>query len=144
VTALGFVAEATLEVSAPPGQLFDRLADHASWGSWMPRSFRPIGRTLGELRPGDKPRVAIAGVPGTTTLKVTVVDRPREITWTGGVRGLLHAEHRFLFEPTPTGTRLRSLETWSGALAPIVRAFVRPAAERAARAQLGSLAEAKD
>jgi hypothetical protein len=134
-----FVAESSIEVKTPAGELFDRLADHASWGGWMPASFKPVGRTLGELRPGDKPRVRIAGAPNATTLHVTVVDRAREITWTGGLRGVLFAEHRFLFEPTPDGTRVRSVETWSGALAAVVRPLVKPIAEKIAGEQLAGL-----
>jgi hypothetical protein len=138
---MGFVAEASVEVPKPPGELFDRLADHSSWAAWMPATFRPVGRTLGELRPGDKPRVKIAGAPGVTTLHVTVVDRAREITWTGGLRGVLWAEHRFLFEPTHDGTRVRSVETWKGALAPFVRPIVKRLAEKAAGQQLAGLAK---
>jgi hypothetical protein len=137
-----FVAEASVEVPTTPDALFDRLADHASWAAWMPPSFRPVGRTLGELRAGDRPRVRIAGVPTTTTLTVTVVDRARELTWTGGVRGVLFAEHRFLFEPTLAGTRLRSVETWSGILTPLIRRIVKRDAERVGKAQLHALAAA--
>jgi hypothetical protein len=138
-----FVAQTSRTVACPPEVAFDRLADHASWRDWMPRSFRPVGRAERTLRVGDRPRVRIAGSLLPAALEVTVVDRPREITWCGGVRPLLWAEHRFLFEADGAGgTRVRSVETWRGALAPLVRRIVQPIAERIGGEQIAGLARA--
>ena len=140
-----FVAEASCTVAAPVEVAFDRLADHASWRDWMPRSFRPVGPSGGVLRAGDRLRMRVGGAPFATVLEVTVVARAREITWTGGVRALLWAEHRFLFEPDGEGSaRVRSVETWHGPLAPLVRPVLQPMAERVARQQLGALARAAE
>lgn len=107
----------------------------------MPGSFTPVGSPLGRLRVGDSPRIRIAGARVATPIHVSVVDRPREITWCGGVRGVLWAEHRFLFEADGHGgTLVRSLETWEGALAVATRRFVQPIAERVGREQLEALA----
>ncbi|HVY45352.1 MAG TPA: SRPBCC family protein [Minicystis sp.] len=139
----GFVAEARRSVAAPPEIAFDRLADHASWRAWMPRSFRPVGPPLGRLRVGDRPRVRIAGALVPTPIEVFVVERAREIGWRGGIRPLLYAEHRFLFDAADGGgTVVRSVETWSGALAPVARRLVQPVAERIGREQLDALARA--
>lgn len=136
-----FVAEASLSLDVSPEVAFDALADHPSWASWMPRSFTPISKADGPLRVGKKLRMKIAGAPA--TIEVTVVDRARELTWCGGVRGVLRAEHRFLFESDGKGgATVRSHETWRGALAPIVKVFLKPAAERVGRQQLAGLARA--
>ena len=69
-----------------------------------------------------------------------VVDRPRELTWGGGVRGLLRGEHRFLFEPKgDSSVEVRSVETWSGAIVSLVRRVLVPAAERVGKDQLAAL-----
>jgi hypothetical protein len=136
-----FLAEAERSIGAAPEVAFDRLADHASWGTWMPASFRPVGRSLGTLRRGDAIKVRIAGMPFPARLVVRVARRPEEIAWRGGVRGLLWAEHRFLFEPDAKGgTRVRSVETWQGPLASLLRRAIQPRAERIGAAQLAGLA----
>jgi hypothetical protein len=138
-----FVAEASLHIAAPTTAVFDKLADHDGWRSWMPRSFRPVGRPLGKLSAGARPRVRIAGARIASPIDVTVVDRPREITWRGGIGRLLFAEHRFLFEEGKNGgTTVRSVETWDGLIAPFVRPVVKRLAEKVGREQLAALARA--
>jgi hypothetical protein len=122
---------------------FDRLADSGSWPEWMPPSFRPSGTPSGTLRVGTEIRLRIGGVPGETTIRVSEVRRPAEIAWQGGVPGVLFADHRFLFEADgERGTKVTSLETWSGLLASLVRLFVQPRAERVGDDQLDALARA--
>jgi hypothetical protein len=142
---MSFVAEASLTIDAPAQRVFDRLADVASWPSWMPRSFAPVVRagTPSPLRPGDRVRVKISGAPLASTLKVSKLDRPNELAWRGGVRGLLWAEHRFVFEPIgDRKTLVRSIETWHGALSGLLRRLVEPAAMRIGTQQLEGLAKA--
>jgi hypothetical protein len=139
---MSFVAEASCIMCVVPEVAFDRLSDHDSWREWMPPTFRPVGASLGKLSVGAKPKVRIVGVPGAQPLHVTVVDRAREITWRGGT-ALLNGEHQFLFEPVDGGkTRVRSVETWRGLLAPLLKLVVKPAAERVGRDQLAALAKA--
>ena len=136
-----FVAEASLHISAPVATVFDTLADHDGWKAWMPRSFRPVGRPLGKLSAGARPRVRIAGARFASPIEVTVVDRPREIAWRGGIGKLLYAEHRFLFSDAKDGgTHVRSVETWDGLIAPLVRPVVKRVAEKVGREQLAALA----
>jgi hypothetical protein len=138
-----FVAKGSRRVSVTPEVAFDLLADHASWPAWMPQSFRPTGTPEGGLRVGKKIRVRIGGLPGATTIKVSEVRRPTEIAWQGGARGILFADHRFLFEADgDRGTQITSLETWSGVLAPLVRVFVQPMAERIGGQMLEGIARA--
>ena len=137
-----FVAEAERRYDRAPEAVFDCLVDAGSWKEWMPRSFRPTRTPASPLRSGDHLRVRVAGGPP-TKLEIVVADRARELTWTGGLRNVLFAEHRFLFERRDEGgTLLRSVEVWSGALASITKPFVKPLAERIARGQLDGLGRA--
>ncbi len=140
---MAFVAEASCEASAPPEAVFDCLADFASWHAWMPRAFRPVGREPAKLHVGSTMKVRIGRVPA--KLDVTVCERPREITWCGGGPGL-RAEHRFLLESTHDGkkTRIRSVETWRGALAPLLKPIVKRLAEKIGKQQIQGLASAAE
>ena len=142
---MAFFAEASIETSASPERVFDTLADHDSWAAWMPPSFKPASgaRPLGRLRRGAKPKVVITanGLALPTKLKVTVADRPREITWCGGVRGVMRAEHRFVLEALPGGgTRIRSIERWTGLVAGVLRPIIKRTAESVGRDQIDAIA----
>jgi hypothetical protein len=111
----------------------------------MPRSFALVVRpgSPSPLRLGDRFRVKIGGAPLASTLRVSKLDRPRELAWRGGVRGVLWAEHRFVFEPDgDRRTRVRSIETWRGALAGLLRRLIEPTAIRIGGEQLEGLAKA--
>lgn len=111
----------------------------------MPRSFVPVVRpdTPSPLRRGDRVRVKVGGAPVASTLKVSIVERPREIAWRGGIRGLLWAEHRFVLEPDGAHrTRVKSIETWNGPLARVLRRIIEPAAVKIGGQQLAGLARA--
>ena len=139
---MSFVAEASILLDVSPEVAFDRLADYASWQSWMPRSFRPARGARGTLRAGEVVRVRLGGMPFATPIKVRVVERAREIAWGGGSRSVIAAHHRFLFEAEGTGTRVRSVETWDGPLGGALRVVLKPLAERIGREQLGALERA--
>jgi hypothetical protein len=142
---MSFVAQAELIIDAPSQRVFDRLADFAAWPSWMPPSFVPVVRSAGAspLRLGDRFRVKVGGAPFASTLRISVLERPREIGWRGGVRGVLWAEHRFVLEPDGDHrTRVQSIETWRGVLASVTRRIVKPLAEKIGGQQLAGLARA--
>jgi hypothetical protein len=137
---MGYTVEVELDVDVAPEIAFDTLADHDSWRAWMPRSFAPMGPSLGTLRAGMRPRVRIDRLPVATPIAVTLVDRPRAIVWGGG-SALLRAEHRFTFEARAEGgTKLRSSEKWSGLLARALSPLVKRAAARIGREQLEAIA----
>lgn len=136
-----FLAEASIHVPVSPEIAFDTLADHASWADWMPHSFRPAGPSRGTLRAGDRVLVHIARAPVASPIVVSRVERPREIAWGGGLRFVISAEHRFLFEPDGSGgTVIRSVETWNGVLARALRPVVKRLAERIGAQQLAGIA----
>lgn len=142
---MSFVAQTERTIAAPPQRVFDTLANVASWPAWMPRTFAPVADPAlpSPLRIGDRFRVKVGGAPFASTLKISKLERPREIAWRGGIRGVLWAEHRFVLEPDgDRGTRVRSIETWHGALAGVLRRLVEPAAVRIGGQQLDGLANA--
>ncbi len=133
-----YTVEVTVDVDVEPEVAFDTLADHDAWGDWMPASFRPVGPNLGTLGVGMKVPVRIQPLPS-TPIAVRVVDRPRELTWTGGSPGM-RADHRFVFEALKGGrTRVRSIETWSGPLARLFKPIVKRGAARVGRALIEGL-----
>lgn len=142
---MSFIAQTERTIEAPPHRVFDKLADLASWPAWMPRSFVPIVApgAPSPLRLGDRFRVKIGGAPFASTLTVSRLERARELAWRGGVRGVLWADHRFVLEPEgDRRTRVRSIETWHGALAGVLRRVVEPAAVRIGGEQLEALSKA--
>ena len=136
---MSFVAEASIDLPVPPEVAFDALRDHASWKEWMPRSFAPASDLGRPLEEGDVIRVRVAGAPVASKIDVAVVVRAREITWCGGIRGVLYGRHRFLFEPHEGGTRVRSAETWSGVLATLTKPALARAAAKVGLQQLRAL-----
>jgi hypothetical protein len=138
--AVPYTVTEHLDLDVSPEVAFDTLADHDSWPAWMPSSFKPVGRPLGILRVGVAPKVRINGLPVATVLHVDVVDRPREITWSGG-NAVLHGRHSFLFEAREGGARVTSSETWTGALAWLLKPVLRRGAARVGRAQLEGIAK---
>jgi hypothetical protein len=138
--AVPYTVTEHLDLDVSPEVAFDTLADHDSWPAWMPSSFKPVGRSLGTLRVGVAPRVRISGLPMATSLRVVVVERPREITWAGGNVGV-HARHSFFFEARGNGTRVTSSETWSGSLAWLLKPLLRRGAARVGHEQLAGIAK---
>jgi hypothetical protein len=142
---MSFVASASIHVSAPPATCFRRFVDFPSWRAWMPASFRPLRGPSGALAVGDRLRLRIGTGPLPLLASATVVrvEQGREITWRGGVPGILVGEHSFYFEEGDAGgTRIRSEETWTGALASVdlVSRRVKVMAERIGREQLEGFA----
>jgi uncharacterized protein YndB with AHSA1/START domain len=141
---MSFRAQTERTIAATPARVFDTLADISSWPTWMPPGFAVRGGGA-QLRLGGRFRVRLAGAPFASTLKVSRFERPRELAWRGGLRGVLWAEHRFVFEPDgERRTRVRSIETWHGALAGVVRRVVERTLVRIGDEQLEGLARAAE
>jgi hypothetical protein len=121
------VAEAERMVEVPRDRAFELFVDFPRWREWMPRCFRPLAGPDRPLREGDRLKVRIP--PLRVTVEILRVRPTDEVCWGGGAPGL-RAEHSFYFdEVTPTKTRIRSVEPWTG---PLIR--VRPLAQQVLRA----------
>ena len=136
---MSFLAETELTVAGPIEAVFSHFVDYREWSSFMPSTFRPLRGPARPLRTGDRLLVLVTGAPAMLT--VNRVEAPREVIWSGGLPGVLHARHSFTFESLgPTSTLIRSSEPWTGvvtALAPVA-ARVKKAAESVGRSQLRS------
>ncbi len=139
---MAYVVHAQIELDAAPERAFDALCDHGNWPRWMPPTFAPLGPSVGTLTVGAKFKARVDRMPFPSVIEVTRLDRPRALTWCGGLDGLMRAEHTFYFEANGAGTRVRSEEKWSGPLAAMLSPFVKWRARVGAQAQLAGLAQA--
>lgn len=116
---MAVVGKAVLVVEAPLKEAFAKFIDFSQWKDWMPELFTPVSGPSHPLREGDKFKVRLAVGPLKPTLPINTmrVQEGREVTWGGGIPGLLKAEHCFFFENMGDGrTRIRSEETFTGLL----------------------------
>ena len=121
---------ASIEIKAPPEQVWEVLTDFAAYPRWNP--FMTEGRiTSGErLRPGATLHIRLEQSSGSSTMdpKVLGVSPGRELRWLGklGPGWLVDGEHRLLIEETGHGSvRLTQSESFSGILAPIAEGTLR-------------------
>jgi hypothetical protein len=126
---MALVAEAERVVELPRDRAFELFIDFPRWREWMPRGFQPLSGPQRPLREGDQLRVRIPPIP-VVALRVLRVRPHEEVCWGGGGPGL-RAEHSFFFdEVTPSTTRVRSVEPWTGPitkLGPLARQLLRMA-----------------
>lgn len=144
---MSFVVSASGVIPAERRSCFARLRDFTSWRAFMPRSFRALRGPGRDLAVGDWLFLLIDAKPSplpfftpVTVLRVTL---DREITWGGGIPGVLVGEHAFFFEDAADGaTLVRSEETWSGALTGFEPAakMIRAASARIGQEQIAALA----
>jgi hypothetical protein len=127
------IAEGELQIAADPDTVWQVLADLERWPRWNP-DVRSIALD-GPLAPGSVFRWR-AGTSLTSTLKV--VDRPRELAWTGTTMGI-RAVHVFRFEPRDVGTQASSEESWDGLIPRLFKRFSRLSLERGIRSMLERL-----
>jgi uncharacterized protein YndB with AHSA1/START domain len=102
-------ASGSVEIAASPLDVWEILADIASWPSWNPDVRE--ARLDGELAIGTA-FMWRAG-PGTITSVLRSVEPGREIGWTGKTMGI-DAVHVWRIQSTPGGSRLTAEESWSG------------------------------
>jgi uncharacterized protein YndB with AHSA1/START domain len=126
-------AEGEVQISANPDTVWQVLADLERWPTWNP-DIRSIALD-GPLAPGSVFRWK-AGTSLTSTLQV--VDRPRELAWTGTTMGI-NAVHVFRFEPRDGGTRASSEESWEGLLPRLFKRYSRRTLDRGIRTMLARL-----
>jgi hypothetical protein len=132
-----FTADAELTISGPIEAVFSRFVDYRRWEEWMPSTFRPMRGPSRPLRTGDRLLIRVTGLP--SVIKVFHVESPREVSWGGGIPGLMSARHSFVFEAVDDKTtRVRSTEPWTGLVTNIesVANRIKRSAEKVGRSQL--------
>lgn len=113
-----------IEIDATPRQVWEILADFASYPEWNPfiRIVRGVPRVGERLEVGIQP----TGARGMTFRpRVLVAEAGRELCWRGRLLlpGIFDGVHRFVIEPlADTKVLFRQSEAFSGLLVPLFRA----------------------
>jgi hypothetical protein len=134
---MALIAESELTISGPIDTVFSQFVDYRRWSAWMPASFRPMRGPSRPLRQGDRLLIRVTGLP--TIIRVELLEAPREVCWSGGLPGVMHARHTFTFEAVgDKTTRVRSTEPWTGVVTRVkpLADRIQGAAEREGRHQL--------
>lgn len=109
-----------IEIAAPPPQVWSVLTDFERWSEWnrVILSLQLKG-TLAEgtagrliLGPYGRPRIPV---------RLVAVREHEELTWIGGISGVMKGRHGFVLTPTERGTRVEHCETFRGVLAGAIR-----------------------
>jgi hypothetical protein len=107
---------ATIEIAAPPEQVWAVLTDLASYPQWNPL-FRKVS---GQLSPGSRITLSsthpVNGRIMTVKAKVLAAESPTELRWVSSLPGIMTGEHSFTLAPADGGTRLVQAETYRGLL----------------------------
>jgi hypothetical protein len=109
----------TSSISAPPDQVWARLADAASYPQWNPTVVKidgtiALGQTIKLVSTLDPKR--------TFKLKVAELDAPRRMVWSSGMPlGLFTGRRTFTLTPRADGgTDFAMEEVFSGPMAPMI------------------------
>ena len=111
--------DTTIDIDAGPDAVWSVLSAVADWPSWD----SGVTSVEGTLAPGQRLTVAVAANPGRAfPLRVSELDPPRRMVWTGGMPlGLFTGERTYTVDPLPGGgSRFRMTERFSGPLARFV------------------------
>lgn len=99
-------AEATAELSAPPGEVFPLIEDLRRWDDWTPwgeveSTFTGASRGVGASRSWENEAF------GSGSIRITETEDLRRVLYEVDVdAGALKVKGRFDLEETPTGTRI--------------------------------------
>ncbi|MEC4615702.1 SRPBCC domain-containing protein [Tsukamurella tyrosinosolvens] len=114
--------ERSVEIAAPPAEVWRVLVDFGAYPQWNPfviRAAAPDGLEVG--RDLDV-RISNGGSETGFRPEVLAVEPERELRWVGRVLipGLLDGEHYFRLEAVAGGTRFTQGERFRGVLVPVV------------------------
>jgi hypothetical protein len=111
---MAYEVSTTIEIAAPPENVWAVLADLASYPQWHP-VYRAV---TGQLSAGSKLTITttVPATGRTMTARVTVVtaEPGTELRWVSRLLGLTISERRFLLSPADGGTLLVQAETYRG------------------------------
>ena len=128
------VADGETQITADPETVWEVIAAIEEWPTWNPDI--KSASLEGPLGPGSVFRWKSGWSSLISTLQV--VDRPREIAWTGKTMGI-RAIHIFRLSPRDSGTLARSEESWEGLIATLLKGYSRKTLDRGIRAFLSAL-----
>src|ERR1700704_2312804 len=102
----------SLPIGAPAQRVWDLLVDAAGYKRWN----TSVVSIDGPIELGRSIKLVSAVNPGRTfVLKVTAMDPPHRLVWTGGMPlGLFTGTRTFLIEPAGAGCRFSMSEVYTG------------------------------
>ncbi|HTX26324.1 MAG TPA: SRPBCC domain-containing protein [Streptosporangiaceae bacterium] len=109
---------ATIEIGAPPEQVWAVLADLAAYPQWNPI----FPDASGQIAVGKRLTLAYrppAGRGMTIRPKVLAVQPGAELRWALSLPGIIGGEHSFILTAVGDGTRVVQSETFRGLLVPL-------------------------
>jgi len=111
-----------IRVSAPPERVWSILTDLDRWADWNPVCRECRLEKGPALDTGARLSFQLTPLffPLRIAPRITRCDAGQTLVWAGAKWGL-RAEHTFLFETAPEGTRLESIEHFSGWMLPALQ-----------------------
>jgi hypothetical protein len=107
-----------LSIGAPAQRVWDLLVDAPAYKRWNSSVVSIDGR----IAAGETIKLVSAVNPARTfVLKVTTMDPPRRLVWTGGMPlGLFTGTRTFLLEPGNAGCRFSMSEVYTGLMSGLI------------------------
>ncbi len=110
---------ASTTINATPEAIWEILTDVARWAEWN----TTVDKVEGEVALGKKVTVYAKVSPGRAfAVKVSVLEPPRKMVWTGGMPlGLFKGERTYTLEPKSDGSvAVTTSEVFSGLISPLI------------------------
>lgn len=108
---------ATIDIGAPPMQVWAVLADLSSYHEWNPLFVAAAGDVAVGQRITLRSKHPANGRLMTVRPTITAAQPGTELRWTSSMPGIISGEHTFTLTPAGGGTRVVQSETFRGLLA---------------------------
>jgi len=108
---------ATIEIGAPPAEVWAILTDLGRYHEWNPLFVEAAGDVAVGQRITLRSRHPANGRVMTVKPRITVAEPATELRWASSLPGLISGEHSFTLSAADGGTRLVQAETFRGLLA---------------------------
>ncbi|HUG70818.1 MAG TPA: SRPBCC domain-containing protein [Pirellulaceae bacterium] len=112
------IYDVTITIDARAEVIWEVLADLPEYPAWEPN----IEKVEGRIASGEKIKLFTKLSPGRAfPVKVSDVEPPTKMTWTGGMPlGLFKGVRTFTLSPSEAGMEFRMREVFSGLMAPLI------------------------
>ena len=112
------VTETKTVIRAPREQIWDLLVDLPSWPSWN----TTVDKTEGSVALGKKVKVFVKLSPGRAfPVKVTELDKPSKMVWTGGMPlGLFKGVRTYTLTASGDAVEFHMREVFSGPMSKMI------------------------
>lgn len=110
------IVSATIDIDAPPAEVWAVLTDLSSYHEWNPLFVKADGNVAEGQRIRLRSKHPANGRLMTVKPKITAAQPGTELRWASGLPGIISGEHAFTLTPTGSGTRLVQSESFKGPL----------------------------